>query len=70
MNEFLPRKPTHGQQKRSGKRAPHGSPEFTARLGAWVTEEQYQFFHAQGSSIWLRKVLDDLMQSSTSKDHK
>lgn len=70
MNEFLPRKPTHGQQKRSGKRSPHGSAEFSARIGCWATEEQYQFFHRQGGSIWLRKVLDGLMQSSVFKESK
>ena len=78
MNEFLPRAPTHGQQKRSGKRAPHGSPLFPRRIGGWATEEQYQLFHRKGGSIWLRSVLDyfiekerlDALPSPTSKDHK
>lgn len=61
MNEFLPRRPTHGQQKRSKHRAPHGSPEFSSRVGGWVTEEQYQFFHYKGGSIWLRSILSALM---------
>ena len=61
---------THGQQKRSGKRAPHGSPAFPSRLGAWVTEEQYQYFHSKGGSIWLRQLLDREISSSTVKERK
>jgi hypothetical protein len=61
-SEFIPRIPTKSKQKRMGKRAPHGSPDYPARIGAWVTEEQYQFFHEKGGSIWLRDILNKEMK--------
>ena len=41
----MKRTPNKSQQNRPKTRAVHGSPDFTARIGAWVTEEQYQYFH-------------------------
>ena len=62
-----PRTPNKSEQKRMGKRAPHGSPDYPARIGAWVTEEHYQFFHEKGGSIWLREVFDQLIKKEMKK---
>lgn len=58
----MKRTPNKSQQNRPKTRAVHGSPDFTARIGAWVTEEQYQYFHDKGGSIWLRELLDKEMK--------
>jgi hypothetical protein len=48
-------------QHRPKTRAPHGSRQFPARLGAWVTPRQYQAFRRNGGSEWLRRLLDDAL---------
>lgn len=58
----MKRTPDKSKQNRPGKRAPHGSPDYPARIGAWVSDEQYQYFHAKGGSIWLRELLDKEMK--------
>lgn len=54
-------------QHRPKTRAPHGSPFFPARIGAWVTEEQHKFVMKNGGSAYLRKLLDDTMKASDGK---
>jgi hypothetical protein len=56
------RTPNKSEQNRPKTRAVHGSPDYPARIGAWVTEEQYQYFHKHGGSIWLREVLEQRMK--------
>ena len=45
-------------QNRLPTRAPHGCPEFTERVAAYVTERQKRKFMKMGGSQWLRKLID------------
>ena len=47
------------KQTRLTHRAPHGAPEFTARLAAYCTEAQKAKFDSHGGSVWLRRVIDE-----------
>ena len=54
----MSRTPDRSKQSRTGKRGPHGNPDYPARVGAWVTEEQYQLFYLKGGSQWPRELLE------------
>jgi hypothetical protein len=44
-------------QNRPGTRAPHGSPHYPERVGAWVTEEQHKHVMKNGGSGFLRAII-------------
>lgn len=46
------------KQHRPKTRAPHGCPEFTERVAAYVTAKQKRAFRKLGGSAWLRKLID------------
>jgi len=52
------RTPNRSIQRRPAHRAPHGAPLYSARIGAWVTEEMYQAFHRWGGSEGLRVMFE------------
>lgn len=58
----MKRIPDKSKQNRPKTRAVHGSPDFPARIGAWVSEEHYQLFHKNGGSLWLREVFDRILR--------
>ena len=45
-------------QNRPGHRAPHGAPDYSGRVGAWVTEAQRKKFLRNGGSAWLRGLIN------------
>lgn len=47
------------RQNRPKTRAPHGCPEFTERLAAYVTAKQKRKFVKLGGSAWLRDLIDN-----------
>lgn len=49
-------------QHRPPTRAPHGSPEFTEKLAAWVTPKQKRAFLRKGGSAWLRRLIDEALR--------
>jgi hypothetical protein len=53
---MTPTKKQH--QHRMAHRAPHGAPEFTERVAAYVTARQKRKFRQRGGSDWLRKLID------------
>lgn len=50
---------TKQRQHRTGTRAPHGCPEFTERVAAYVTAKQKRAFRKLGGSAWLRGLIDN-----------
>ncbi len=46
------------RQHRPATRAPHGCPEFTDRVAAYVTPAQKRKFRRNGGSQWLRQIID------------
>lgn len=46
------------RQHRPATRAPHGAPEFTERIAAYVTPTQKRKFKRNGGSQYLRDLLD------------
>ena len=52
-------------QHRPKTRAPHGSPIYTARTGAWVTEEQLKWVKANGGSTVIRELIQREMNKSS-----
>ena len=59
-----PRRPSHQpiqRRHRPSTRAPHGSPEFDHRIGAWVTQRQFEAFHRYGGSAGLRALIDRIL---------
>jgi hypothetical protein len=51
-------------QHRPKTRAPHGSPDFPARTGAWITEEQKKWITKQGGSAYLRELVKKDMEGN------
>lgn len=50
------------KQHRPKHRAPHGSPIYTERIGAWVTVKQKRWVRRNGGSGYLRDLISDDMQ--------
>jgi hypothetical protein len=50
--------PVKQRQHRPGTRAPHGCPQFTERVAAYVTPKQKRAFTKLGGSGWLRSLID------------
>lgn len=48
---------TKQKQHRPATRAPHGSPIYTARIGAWVTDKQHAWVKRNGGSAKLRELV-------------
>jgi hypothetical protein len=49
------------KQHRPATRAPHGSPIYTARTGAWVTDKQLAWVKRNGGSAKLRELVQRAM---------
>ena len=47
------------RQHRPKTRAPHGCPEYTKRIAAYVTAAQKRKFQRKGGSEWLRKLIQE-----------
>lgn len=45
-------------QHRPPTRAPHGAPQYTERVAAFVTAKQKRAFERRGGSTWLRDLID------------
>ena len=48
---------TKQKQHRPATRAPHGSPIYTERIGAWVTDKQHAWVKRNGGSTKLRELV-------------
>lgn len=50
------------KQHRPKTRAPHGSPTYTARVGAWVTKRQHAWVRRHGGSALIRQLIAEAMR--------
>lgn len=50
------------KQHRPKHRAPHGSPLYTQRVGAWVTKRQHAWVRKNGGSALLRQLIAEAMR--------
>lgn len=53
------------RQNRPTRRAPHGAPEFTERIAAYVTSRQKRAFVRKGGSAWLRDLIDRAIREAS-----
>jgi hypothetical protein len=54
-------------QHRPKTRAPHGSPIYSARVGAWVTPEHHTHVRLSGGSEYLRGLIERDMRRAAKK---
>ena len=48
-------------QHRPATRAPHGKPNYSKRVGAWVTTRQHSWTRRRGGSAYIRRLIEQDM---------